>query len=244
VSSEKEVRERLYRHYQSGHGAVPRTLAELAPRAATLRRVVRDHFPAERDAPILDLGCGHGALLHFAREAGYTRLAGVDASPRQVAAAHELGIEGVEQGEAMARLAATADGSLAAVISFDLLEHLTKGELAPFTDEVRRVLRPGGHWIIHVPNAESPLFGRVRYGDLTHELAFTATSLRQWLNASGFAEVACFEDTPVAHGLKSGLRRLLWGAIRLGLRLYLTVESGDTGRDALFTQNLLAVARK
>ena len=239
-----ELRERIYRHYLSDRGALPRSTADLAPRAATLRQLVHRHFPPERDAPVLDLGCGHGALLHFAREAGYTRLAGVDASPQQVETARALGIAGVEQGGAMDRLAATADAGLAAVVSFDLIEHLGKAELPFFTDEVMRVLQPGGRWIIHVPNAESPFFGRVRHGDLSHELAFTAGSLRQWLLASGFARVDCFEDRPAVHGVKSGVRRVLWAGIRLGLRLYLAVETGDRARDALFTQNLLAVAHK
>ena len=36
-----------------------------------------------------------------------------------------------------------------------------------------RALKPGGRWILHTANAESPFYGRVRYGDITHEQAFT-----------------------------------------------------------------------
>ena len=97
MSKEREVRERLYRHYLNS-GERPRGPDDLAPRAATLRHLVARHFPTDRRAPILDLGCGHGALIHFAREAGYTAISGVDVSPVQVATAHTLGIEGVEQG--------------------------------------------------------------------------------------------------------------------------------------------------
>ena len=99
-------------------------------------------------------------------------------------------------------------------------------------------------WIIHVPNGESPFGGRSRFGDFTHEQAFTRGSLTQLLLASGFATVACYEDAPAAHGAKSRLRALLWRLIRLALRLYLAVETGDTGRNAIFSQNLLAVAVK
>jgi SAM-dependent methyltransferase len=67
-------------------------------------------------------------------------------------------------------------GSLDAVIAFDVLEHFGRDELIPLVDAVHRVLRPGGRWIIHVPNGESPFFGSIRYGDLTHELAFTRQS--------------------------------------------------------------------
>lgn len=106
------------------------------------------------------------------------------------------------------------------------------------------MLRPGGRWIIHVPNGESPFFGSIRYGDLTHELAFTRTSLAQLLLASGFAEVRCFEDQPVVHGAKSALRWLLWRGFRGVLRLYIAAETGDARGGHIFSQNLLAVARK
>ena len=67
-------------------------------------------------------------------------------------------------------------------------------------------------------------------------------SLTQLLSASGFADVQCFEDDPVAHGLKSAVRRTLWRVIRSGLRLYLMAETGEM--NAIFSRNLMAVAVK
>ncbi len=239
-------RTRIYTHYVQAReqALAPETLAGLAPRSHALRRLIRQHFPPDKSAAVLDLGCGHGALLHFAREAGYTNLRGVDGSPEQVAAARRLGIEGVEQGDLRDVLAAQADASLDVVIAFDVIEHFTRDELLPFVDQVRRVLKPGGRWIIHVPNGESPFGGRMRYWDLTHELAFTRTSIAQLLLASGFAEVRCFEDQPVVHGAKSALRWALWQGFRGLLRLYIAAETGDAGGGHIFSQNLLAVARK
>lgn len=239
-------RTRIYNQYVQARTQVlaPDTLAGLAPRAPFLRRLVREQFPDDRDAAVLDLGCGHGALLHFAREAGYTKLRGVDGSPEQVAAAQRLGIEGVEAGDLLDALAAQADASLDVVIAFDVIEHFTRDELLPFVDHVYRVLKPGGRWIIHVPNGESPFFGAIRYGDLTHELAFTRTSLGQLLLSSGFSDVRCFEDAPVVHGAKSALRWLLWKGFRGVLRLYIAAETGDASNAHIFSQNLLAVATR
>lgn len=239
-------RTRIYGHYVQAREQTlaPETVAGLAPRSHALRRLIEQHFPPEKSAAVLDLGCGHGALLHFAREAGYTNLRGVDGSPEQVAAAQRLGIEGVAEGDLREALAAQPDASLDVVIAFDVIEHFTRDELLPFVDEVCRVLRPGGRWIIHVPNGESPFFGSIRYGDLTHELAFTRTSLAQLLLASGFAEMRCFEDQPVIHGAKSAVRWLLWRGFRGVLRLYIAAETGDARGGHIFSQNLLAVARK
>jgi hypothetical protein len=84
----------------------------------------------------------------------------------------------------------------------------------------------------------------MRYWDLTHELAFTRTSINQLLLSSGFSNVQCFEDAPIPHGLTSVVRWLLWKVIRSGLRLYLAAETGDTSRSAIFSQNFLIVADK
>ncbi len=128
------------------------------------------------------------------------------------------------------------------IIAFDVIEHFTKEELLPFVDEVHRVLRSGGRWIIHTPNGESPFVGRVRYGDLTHEMAFTRISISQLLKSSGSSEIVCQEDTPVPHGLKSAVRWILWKIIRSGLRFYVAAETGE--RDSIFSQNFLTVAVK
>ncbi|HWJ39613.1 MAG TPA: class I SAM-dependent methyltransferase [Candidatus Limnocylindrales bacterium] len=244
--SDTAYRGRLYARYVSNRSetVAPNSLDGLRPRAAYLRKLVRDYFPPDRDAAILDLGCGHGALIHFAREAGYRNLEGTDGSPEQVAAARRLGIEGVRQGDLRESLAALPDASRDVVVAFDVIEHFRKDELLGFVDEVRRVLRPGGRWIIHSVNGESPFFARIRYGDFTHEMAFTRESICQLLLSSEFARVECYEDAPLPHGVRSSVRWLLWKGIRSGLRLWLAVETGDSGSNAIFTQNLLAVATK
>jgi 2-polyprenyl-3-methyl-5-hydroxy-6-metoxy-1,4-benzoquinol methylase len=241
----ESLRARLYGHYVSGGQArAPASLAGLAPRAPFLRALVRRHFPESRDATVLDLGCGGGALVHFAREAGYRDVRGVDVSAEQVAAAGRLGIAGVEQGDLLEPLGALPEGSQDVIVAFDVMEHFSKEELLLLVDSVHRALRANGRWIIHVPNGESPFGTAIRYGDLTHELAFTRESISQLLLASGYRSVECFEDAPVAHGFKSFMRRALWSVARAGLRFYVAVETGDSAREAVFTRNLLAVALK
>jgi len=241
-----EYRTRVYNAYVLGrqNALAPKTVAGLKPRLPMLQKLVRQHFPLDLNAVILELGCGHGALIHVARQMGYRNMHGVDGSPEQVEAARRLGIEGVEQGDVLEHLANQPDGSLDCLIAFDLIEHFRKDELIGLVDEAHRVLKPGGRWIIHTPNAESPFGMRMFFWDLTHELAFTRTSISQLLLSSGFSRVECYEDRPVPHGLKSSVRWVLWRCIRAMLRIYLAVETGDTGRDAVFSQNLLAVAFK
>lgn len=243
---QSDYRSRVYDHYVHSRttSLAPLTIAGLAGRAPYLNHLIRNYFPAERSATLLDLGCGHGTLVHFARQAGYRNITGVDRSPEQVFEASRLGIDGVRLGDLVDTLAGIAACSQDAIITFDVIEHFKREELLSLVDGVARALKPGGTWIIHVPNAEAPLFGRVRYGDITHEQAFTSVSIAQLLLASGFRKVECYEDAPVIHGVRSAIRAALWGVCRSLLRVYLAVETGDTGRSAIFTQNLLAVATK
>jgi SAM-dependent methyltransferase len=237
-----DYRARLLAHYVSTHTSVSGAVAGLERRRPYLDRLVRDHFPRDRSAAILDLGCGHGAVLWAAARAGYTNLTGVDASPEQVEAARTLGIAGVRQGELGPALAATPNGSLEAVILFDLLHYFTPAEQFHIADEVYRVLKPGGRWILHVPNGEGLFGARMRYWDYLATGAFTRASLGQMLRACRFADVRCFEDTPVVHGAASAVRWLAWKLVRNLARFALAAETGET--DAIFSQLLLAVAVK
>jgi SAM-dependent methyltransferase len=243
---ENNYRTRIYGTYVSARrqSLAPASLEGLKPRLPYLRNLIRRYFPSDRNAAILDLGCGHGALIHLARQAGYRNLRGVDSSPEQVAAAKELRIEGIEQGDVMEALAKEPDEALDCLIAFDLIEHFNRNELISLVDEVHRVLRSEGRWIIHTANAESPFGMRSRYGDLTHELAFTRTSLSQLLLSSGFSRLDCYEDKPIPHGAKSAVRWMFWKAIRSFLSFYLVIETGDIGSDAIFSQNFLAVSFK
>jgi len=239
-------RNRIYLHYVNSRSEAlaPTSLNGLQPRIPYLKRLIRDHFPADHNAAIVDLGCGHGALMHVARQAGYCNIFGIDRSSEQVASARSLGIDGVREGDLTEAISTMPAESSDVVITFDVIEHFRKDELIDFVDQVYRVLRSGGSWIIHIPNAESPFGARIRYSDFTHEGAFTRVSIRQLLLSSRFVRVDCYEDTPVPHGIKSSIRWVLWKVIRGLLRLWLAIECGESGRDAIFSQNLLSVAVK
>ncbi len=239
-----KYRARIYDRYVDAATSpvAPDTLAGLGTRRASLMRLIARHFPPQREAAILDLGCGHGALLYFAQQAGYTNATGVDRSPAQVEAARRLGIQGVRAGDILPTLYAIAPASLDAVVSYDVIEHLTKDELIDVTDEVVRVLKPGGRWIIHAPNGQSPFCGVMAYGDLTHEQAFTPESLTQLFLSSGFRSATFHEDPPAAYGLASTVRALLWRLVHCVYHALLLIETGIGYR--VFTINLIAVATK
>jgi 2-polyprenyl-3-methyl-5-hydroxy-6-metoxy-1,4-benzoquinol methylase len=243
---EDNYRTRIYRTYLSAQKKPqePPSIKVFNPRRPYLKKLVRKHFPNDRNASILDLGCGHGTLIYCSIQEGYRNVRGVDRSQEQVWIAKSLRIKGIEHCDAMETLANEPVKAVDCIVAFDLIEHFKRNELFLFIDEIRRVLKPGGRLIIHTPNGESPFGMRIRYGDLTHELAFTQSSLSQLLLSSGFSKVDCYEDQPIPHGVKSTIRWFLWKVIRSLLFSYIIVETGDIDRDAIFSQNFLAVAYK
>ncbi len=241
-----DYRHRIYQHYLEAGDIAPagEKSEEFRVRAHHLEKLIRDHFPEDKETAILDLGCGAGALEYFARRRGYANMVGIDRSPQQVAAAGSMGLTGVREGELLETLESLKGESQGLVVAFDVLEHFRKAEALELMDQVNRVLAPGGKVIIHTPNGASPFSGRVGHRDFTHETIFTQESLGQLLAACGFSRVECYEDQPVVHGVVSGLRWLSWQVLRSILRFCLAVETGSLVSNEILTQNLLCVAVK
>jgi len=238
-------KQRLYESYvSSGQAGAMRATPEetFRPRKAYIQHIIQHHFPSDRKAKILDVGCGHGAFLYFLNQAGFENAHGIDTSPEQIESARALGITTAECQPAYEYLCNLPDAAVDAVLLFDILEHLAPQDLFDMLDQVYRVLRPGGTCLIHVPNGEGIFGMRVRFGDLTHVQALTQNSARQMLATTGFANVQCFEDRPVPHGAKSLLRSLLWTIGTLPVRLLFAAETGSA--NVLLSANFLIHAGK
>jgi 2-polyprenyl-3-methyl-5-hydroxy-6-metoxy-1,4-benzoquinol methylase len=238
-------KDRLYEAYVSSgqaNGSHLEPSRHFATRQPYIQRVIRQHITPNRNIRILDLGCGHGAFLYFLQQAGYQDIHGVDVSAEQVEVANRFGIPGVEQQEIGSYLTTVEDETVDVVLLMDVLEHVARPELFDMLDEVFRILRPGGKCIVHVPNA-SGLYGmQVRYGDLTHELAFTPRSAQQAFSTVGFRHIHCSEDRPIIHGIVSAARWLLWRLGTVPSRLLLAAETGATS--FILSQNMLVTALK
>lgn len=217
---------------------------DLQKRRISLSRIIERYFPRDPKIHILDIGCGSGALVLFARAAGYFNIVGVDASPSQVSIARRLGIGQIVKSDVLEYLGTVPPGELDLVTAIDVFEHLTKDELFELIDLVSAVLKPGGRLIFQVPNGESPFVGSLLFGDFTHEQAFTESSIRQILPIFGLEPVGFHEAGPVFRGIKGGFRFLLWRLFHTLLVVVKAAETGDLNRRSIFTRNLLVVAAK
>jgi hypothetical protein len=96
-----------------------------------------------------------------------------------------------------------------------------------------------------VPNAAAFYFPAF-YMDFTHETPFAPSSLKQALEMAGFIDVWVSGTGPVAHGVKSAVRLVLWKLIEAGLRFVQIVAAGPRcdRLHGIFTVAIFAVAEK
>jgi len=145
--------------------------------------------------PVVDLGCGPGYFLEHLLRHGLACKA-IDSSAEAVALVQARlqgrpGFLGASVGR-LDRIPLT-DGEAGAVFLIEVMEHLTPDQTVVTYAEISRILRPGGHLIITVPNAEDleansvacPECGCV-FHRMQHLQRFTAESLAQRMTAAGF----------------------------------------------------------
>jgi len=151
------------------------------------RRIIRSFverlFPDlrandEKQARILDVGCGTGANLEMLSEFGVAE--GVDVSPEALSFCQGRGLKNVKLGAAEA-LPYDAN-SFDLVTGLDVVEHLDD-DLAGLK-EMRRVLRPGGRAVLFVP-AFMFLWG-VQDDISNHRRRYTLKELKQVVKDAGF----------------------------------------------------------
>lgn len=209
-----------------------------------LDRLYGRWLPVERDARILDLGCGAGVLLEWLRDRrGYSRAEGLDPSASQVAFARTLGLNVTHHEHTASWLAAQEPFDL--ILLIDVLEHLAEGDVEPILRAAATRLRPDGRLIVRVPNANAGFAARYRYIDGTHRRSYTEVSLQAALLASGFTDISIGGDDVWSVRSLPGLFRLaLRGVFRLGRRLSALGEFGPDGFRMPLSLNLLATARR
>jgi len=239
-----DYRERLYRAYVDQHMAEIRDISRrgLERDFPILEKTVGPFLPADKQAPILDLGCGYGGLVFFLSAKGYRNVCGIDRSQQMVAAAARLGVEGVRQGDFLSHLSVSAE-TYAMLTALDVVEHFRKDEIFPLLDGIYGALRPGGTFLMQTNNGMSKYGRWYRSSDFTHEVMFDAGSVRQCLRAAGFSEIRVVAVPPVVHGIPSAIRAVFWRLWEPWLKLSFAVEAGwQNGQ--VFTPIMIAVARK
>ncbi len=163
----------------------------------------------DRDGIILEAGCGLAAVVIYLREKGF-RVIGLDYAVNALRKAHAFDPTlPLCAGDVHAL--PYASGSLAAYLSFGVLEHFPHG-MGPALREAARVLRPGGILVLTIPypnlvwklsQLRRRLQGASRLNQEDfYESTYTQHDLVREAQAAGFD---ILEVTPTSHAFT------LWG---------------------------------
>lgn len=200
-------------------------------------------IPEDKNAIILEIGCGLGHFQDYLQRKGFTNRTAID-----------IGIEQIEycrkryEGEFL--LIEDSDlyllehpRSFDTIVMNDVLEHLTKNEVVDILDSIAKALKPGGRIIIRTPNMAALFSGASRFGDYTHEGGFTERSIKQVLSTVGFSEVTCYSER---NFVESRLRwPLFWAMSKMRnafLKFMVFVERPGDRYPTIFTKNLIVTA--
>lgn len=100
------------------------------------------YFPKNRDARILDLGCGLGSYVLAAKKCGYKNVTGVDGSKSCADFCNENGVECVCE-DVLKYLYEHID-EYDVIMFNDVIEHFTKDEVIEVCKAIKLALYPGG----------------------------------------------------------------------------------------------------
>jgi O-antigen chain-terminating methyltransferase len=185
--------------YQAFEDAFRGSREEIKTRVSTYIPLLNEHRVGSEQMPVLDVGCGRGEWLELLRENGLTA-SGVDRDSMMVEMCRSRNLN-VTENEALAHLKSLPDGSLGAVTSFHMVEHLAFDETLAFIDEALRVLKPGGLIILETPNPRILSVGAHTFWlDPTHRKPLPSLMLRFFVEARGFCDANVQELHPYPPG--------------------------------------------
>jgi len=155
------------------------------------------HFPSNVRGKLLDVGCGDGRFLRYAKEQGF-EVWGIDFDKKSVESAkRNLGIDTVfaMSLEEFYEHANEKNLKFDVITFFEVLEHQDKPR--EFLEMVKGLLKEGGYIAGSVPN-RNRLFVEMdwKYSHIDHPphhfLRFSKSSLEKALNFSGFKNVEVY----------------------------------------------------
>jgi SAM-dependent methyltransferase len=168
---------------------------------AERRRAALMYVGQRQPGTILDVGCGHGVFLSLMAKRGWA-VKGVDFDEAAVSAARRLyGID-VRVGtvDVFVENAETFD----VVTASHVIEHVPNP--IEFLTKCRRLLKPGGCFVLRTPNVDS--IGHRRYGRYwrgleppRHLHLFTVNALERCGRIAGFSGIDSFTTSVAAEGI-------------------------------------------
>ena len=209
---------------------------------ANLETDLAPHLPADKNARILDFGCGTGRLLSFLHRKGYTNLHGADID---TAGWEELRsfTQSLTKIDDTAAYLESVKGVYDFVIVKDVIYYFDRKTVQRITTLLRSALAPGGAIYFEIFNGATLTGPYVQYKDLGIELILTEQSLQHLISQAGL-KLVCLKGNaiPVTGPVSLVFVVVNWWQ-RLWLRLLFFSERGlDDQNPRILKRKVIAVA--
>ncbi len=156
------------------------------------------YFPSEIRGSLLDIGCGDGIFLKYAKEAGF-EVWGIDFDRKSVEVAkRKLGLDTIfaTNLEEFYKYAKSKNLRFDVITFFEVLEHQDRPK--EFLQIVKELLKEGGYIAGSVPNRQR-LFAQLEWKYYNpdypphHFLRFSKVSLEKALKLNGFSSIEVYK---------------------------------------------------
>lgn len=203
-------------------------------------------LPNDRNAAILDIGCGFGHILKACQTEGYKNLTGVDVSAEALNYCSGQGYD-VEKIDSVAIYCRNSCRKFDFIVMSHVIEHIEKHEIIETLLSIRlQLLNEGGRIMIMTPNAQSNTGCYWAYEDFTHSTIFTAGSLLFVLKCAGFKHVEFIDPLGLdgSHPVAKCAKRILISLYKLHLNFWNRVTNSSYHKPSpqIFTFELKTVA--
>jgi glycosyltransferase involved in cell wall biosynthesis/SAM-dependent methyltransferase len=183
IGYRREVGERGLAHSDAGIENVARGSEDFT------RERLRVYLPYLVDHdPVIDVGCGRGEMLDLLAEVGVKSF-GVDHDQSMVERGRERGLQ-VQLADGTTYLHEQQEGSVGAVFSAQLVEHLEYEQLVRFHEEAYRALQSGGIFIAETVNPHSMQAFKSFWTKPTHRLPIFPEVAVLLCLVAGFSEAS------------------------------------------------------
>lgn len=243
----KNYRERIYQSYIESQFGEAHSIEDMKSEYKLHDRYFKKNYqqflPANRESAILDAGCGLGHFLHYAKEAGYKNVIGIDVSKQLAEFCKTNGLNAFATD--LFSFLEDKKNSYDVIIFNDVIEHLTKDEIVNLLDLMNAALKDGGCLLVKTPNMTNPFTAAGgRYIDFTHEIGFTEGSMLEILKVTRFENIKII-GTDV-YVLYENPLNYLAKFVAFLMSKFLYVMSYMYGRKTLkiFEKDILAIAYK
>jgi SAM-dependent methyltransferase len=215
--------------------------ATLRADAATAFRVEVKRASIDHIRNVVEIGFGTGAFMAYAKQRGWD-VVGVEVNHELVEIARHNGYTATNP----AGFAQLPDASIDLIAAFDVLEHLTHGQIDELLPLIYAKLRPGGALLARFPNGDSPMGLCNQNGDVTHVTAIGVEKIRYFARMHRFQMGYLGpEAMPIMCGhLKHSVHRLVAVPISRVLDAITGPLFFPGFGVSLFSRNLVAVLKK